>query len=191
MNAVSQDWSALAGTPARFDPEELARLSAKFDRTIRRRNWREYGAAALVVALNLYWAFGAEGLAERIAMLLIAGGALFAAVMIALRGTPPASRLTQPIAAALAGFREDLARQERLLTQVPRTYIAPLVPGLVLLALAPLIDGTASSTTAALTAAGLLLAVVALVFAVVIKLNAAAARRLRDLIRKLDEQDAS
>lgn len=186
MTNPKEDWMTIETRGvAGFDPARLARKARSFDRAIRLRNLREYAACGLVVALFGYWATRAPGIAEPTALLLVAVGALIAAMHIRRFGTPTRPRPDHTADAVLQDWRVELERQARLLEGVRLHYLAPFCPGFVLLALAPLIDGT-KPFTVGLVVAILMLALFGFVFWFVDRLNRRAADQLRAMIAGLN-----
>jgi hypothetical protein len=180
-----EDWMTIATLDVGgFDPAEIARKAKSFDRVVRWRNFREYAASGLVVAVFGYWATRASGTAESIALLLVALGALVAAIKIMRLGTPTRPRAELPAEAVLHDWRSELERQARLLEGVRLNYLAPFCPGFILLALAPLIDGT-KPFIGGFVVAALMLALFGFVLWFVDRLNRRAAAQLRAMIAGL------
>jgi hypothetical protein len=184
MTNPKEDWMTVdKHGDAGFDPVKLARKAKSFDRAIRLRNFREYAACGLVFALFGYLAMRAPGNAESTALVLVAVGALIAAVQIGRFGTPTRPRAEHTADAVLHDWRFELERQAKLLEGVRLNYLAPFCPGFVLLALAPLIDGR--PYTGGLLLAALMLALFGLVLWFVDRLNRRAAAHLRAIIAGL------
>lgn len=185
MTNPKEDWMSIATlSVGGFDPAELAHKARSFDRSIRWRNYREYAACGLVGSLFGYWATRAPGVAESTAMILLAMGALIAAIQIMRLGTPTRPRAEDTADAVLHDWRAELERQARLLEGVRLNYLAPFVPGFVLLALAPLIDGT-TPFTGGLVLAALMTSIFGFVLWFVDRLNRRAAAQLRAVIAEL------
>lgn len=117
-----------------FDPAALREEAQRLDRSLRRRN-----AVELVVGAGLLVFFGAAFLREvgsgdgpgaLVAALLWLG---VVAVMVGLwrRGRAPQTDHSAELAGFLAAHRAELAWQVKLLRDVPRWYIGPLIPGLL------------------------------------------------------------
>jgi len=165
-------------------PEELRARAGAFERTIRRRNVREYAAGAIVVAF-----FGARAMftdreLERVGSILVAGGAAFVVTFLARRG----SAGPRPDALALDGvsyLRAELSRQRDLLRAVWFWYLGPLAPGLALVAADSIIKAARSGhgLAIAIGAAGVIVAA----FTGIGALNMAGARSLSREIEALDE----
>ncbi len=162
--------------------EDLRNRAARFERQVRWRNAREYGAAALaaVAVAVIFWR--TPDALTRLGAALNVAGLGYVAWQLHARGAarrPPAEfgRTT-----GIEFLKRDLARQRDLLRGVWRWYLAPLVPGLaVLLAAAA---ARAGGDTRAAWAIGGTAVVVALVFVGVWRLNARAAKTLQ---ARLDE----
>lgn len=114
--------------------DELRARNHAFDRTIRRRNRLEYGAAILVVLV-----FGARALltghaVTRVGCLLAVAGTLFVVEVLRRRGSPgPEPPGEVGLQTGVARLRTELVRQRDLLRGVWAWYLAPLVPGLAVL----------------------------------------------------------
>lgn len=186
MTREQEDWEAMSITAVTFDPAALAAKAQRFDRQIRARNWREYAASLLVVLFFGWRAINAAGPAQLIGALLIIAAAIYVAVHIWKAGTPDRPDETVPTAVRIDHLRRELDRQAHLLENVRTTYLAPFVPGFLLLAAAPMIDRPGSvGLSGALVALATLLLVTAIIWAID-WLNRKAARDLRARIAALD-----
>lgn len=166
--------------------QELAQRARRFDGSIRRRNWIEYAASALVIAIFGWMAVDVPETIVKIGCLAIIAGTLV--VVRNLHRHGPAARFAADLSADCRAFyRTELVRQRDALRSVSRWYLAPLLPGLVLFhagsayAMAEHLPATA---VAAIFAAGI--AVIAALFAGIRRLNHRAADRLDAEIARLD-----
>lgn len=170
--------------------KELDDRARRFARKIRFRNLREYVAVATVVPLFGAYALRPVGLVTRVACVLIVVAAFFGAAQLhRLGGTRPPPPPDAPTAEHLAHLRAELARQRDLLAAVPRWYVAPFLPGMVLFFAGHVIHavGRGAPLGPTLVACIFPLAVCGALFAVVLLANARAARALGREIDSLGE----
>src|SRR5690606_28377810 len=136
--AARELWQGQAVQVRQFSPEELGRLHGAFNRKIKWRNAREYAAGALVVVF-----FGAMALRSP-SWEGQAGGALTVlgcAYVLWHLHRHGSARPEAPAAAASACrdyYRADLQRQRQLLASAGRWYLAPFLPGYLLILAAKL-----------------------------------------------------
>ena len=170
------DEVALAPMPL----DEIKRRATGFGDAIRRRNRREYGAAAVVVAIfALYAIFLPEPLLKLGSLLVIAG-----ALVVVWQLSRRTSR-TDPDAEAqdVRGYyRARLVREEHMLARIGRWYLAPFVPGLLVF-LAGLAKATELRSPVSFA---LLIAFQLSVFGGIWWLNRRAAAMLRAQIDRID-----
>jgi Flp pilus assembly protein TadB len=158
-----------------------------FQRQIRRRNLREtLAAVAVVLVFGLYvWVF--PGWMIKTGSVLAIAGTLF--IVWQLRRRAAANVLPEGSALTLLEFhRQELMRQRDAARSVGLWYIAPVVPGAVLMSLGRYFQFHAPGRTIAWDHQVIILCtlIVALVFAIVWLLNVWAAERLQ---RRIDELD--
>lgn len=106
--------------------------ATKFQSSIRRRNAGEYLAGLAVAVFFGSFALGDEPIGVRAGALLLVVGVAVMLANIRLRGhasEQPAASV--PTSEVLAWHRAELVRQRDLLRRVPRWYVGPLVPGLL------------------------------------------------------------
>jgi hypothetical protein len=175
LDAAEVDVSAL-----RLQAEGLAG-------SLRRRNALELAAAVLVAVLFgggawTAWVVAGDPLAA-LGQGLSAAGAVLVGSLVALRGSigPTTADPAEDTGAYLVHHRDELAHQVRLLRWVPVWYLGPLVPGLVVLAVA---------TTHSATGAGTMIAVSMLVFAGIAWLNRLAANQIEAQLEALPHPDS-
>jgi hypothetical protein len=161
--------------------------AATFQRQIRRRNLREtLAAVAVVLVFGLYvWVF--PGWMIKTGSVLAIAGTLF--IVWQLRRRAAANVLPEGSALTLLEFhRQELVRQRDAARSVGLWYIAPVVPGAVLMSLGRYFQFHAPGRTIAWDHQVIILCtlIVALVFAIVWLLNVWAAERLQ---RRIDELD--
>jgi hypothetical protein len=171
-------WQERERQPIELAVDQIARRADAFRRTIRRRNAREYVAAAVVVAVFGAYAVLADAVLVRVACATTIAGALYVAYYLRRYGAPEPADLAVCTADHLALHRRQLERQRDLLASIWRWYLGPLVPGLVLFAVSKPIEESKFATGSWIGAA-ISLSVGALVFVGIAKLNRMAARRLQ------------
>lgn len=123
-----------------IDPDKLEAHVRAFDTRIRRRNVVEAAACAVLVALFLARALGllpgapgpgVSGWLTRAGDVLVALAAIFVSVQVHRLARPVAPGLR---AAGLLTFHiEQLQRQSAALKSSPLWYVAPFLPGIVLI----------------------------------------------------------
>lgn len=188
LRALWQDAPAPAAVP---DVARLLGRERAFRRSIAFRNATEHTAAALVVVTFVRMGIAAEGATLiRLACALIAAAAVFVSWKIWVDGRnlpkPDAAATT---AAHLAHHRAALERQIALLGTVPRWYLAPFAPGLVLFLVGVALESPASAAPMSVRAISLggTAAFCALVFAAVAWLNRRATKKLQAELAALSD----
>jgi hypothetical protein len=158
--------------------EELIRRTTRFESRIRRRNWTEYAASALVIGIFGWMAVIVPGAVAKIGCLAIIAGTLVVMRNLGRYGPSPVdgARLATD---CRAFYRSELIRQRDALHSVTRWYLAPFIPGILLfeagvgLGLAEEMPAEAVAVTI-----GISVAIVVAIFAGIRWLNHRAARRL-------------
>jgi Flp pilus assembly protein TadB len=113
--------------------EEIQKKADRFYRRSHHRNLREYIATAIVVAAFAFFAWEAPGWMGKIGSVLTIVAALFVVWQLYRRGaarTPPQSGSAMDL---LDCHLHELTRQRDALKSVWRWYLAPFVPGMVML----------------------------------------------------------
>ncbi len=130
MTDARKLWTAGSKAPVEVPMEEIIQRAAKFQRKIRRANAAEYIAGVFVIGYFIYVAVASTQLPmlARFGAALISCGSVFVMTYLALRSSPEVARG----ASTLVCYRAELERRRDLLASVPRWYIAPLWPGLIL-----------------------------------------------------------
>jgi hypothetical protein len=160
--------------------------SRRFQSQIRTRNFTEYAAAALVIVIFGWMAFLIPDPVVKAGAALTALGAAYVSFALhrkarAADGQPDGTR------SLLEFHRSELLQQREALATVPRWYLAPFVPGMLLF-----IGGVSFSEDTGLPLLvriaqfGISLAVVGAVFMGVAWLNARAVKQLDARIAALD-----
>jgi hypothetical protein len=163
---------------------EIYQRARTFETKVRRRNAREYIACAIVILAFLPVLF------HRASWMMQAGGALTiaATVIVAwqLHRRGAARRLPEGDETLVAFHREELMRQRDALRSIGRWYLAPFIPGMILLLMGRWFQSHAPHRPVGLDHLIILLcsAIVALVFLVIWLLNQRGADRLQ---RRIDQ----
>lgn len=159
--------------------QEVRRLAEKFERTVSRRNRREYVAAAFVIVWFGVWAWFARSALVAVGCWLVVLAALYLVYHLhrhgAVRRPPEEPGLTT----CIDFHRSELVRQRDLLRSVWWWYLLPFVPGLFLILIG------SSPERSGRWAGGLLIAVT---FVGIGLLNQRVARKLQ---RRADDLDAA
>lgn len=129
-DSIRELWQSQEGESQRMPIEELRRRAAAFETSIRRRNWREYGASLFAGACCLWMLYAPTPWHVRAgAVLSLAGIAAVCLNIYRMGSAPPA---TDAAAASRDWYRKELERQRDLLRGVWKWYLGPLIPGLVM-----------------------------------------------------------
>jgi len=180
--ALSMPWDTRHALP----PLSIASLPAHarhFQRTIWWRNLRESIASVFVLAWSVRSFWSKNDLVERAGFLLITAGVLFVLVFLNARA---ASRTVPRDADArtLRGFhRREVVRQRDILLAVPYWYLLPFVPGMLVLVFS-------NPHNQPLAALSVFVAILALFFYGIWRLNLWAARRLDQQLLEIDALEA-
>ena len=157
----------------------------RFQSRVRLRNWIEYAAAALVVAVFGWTAWVVDVLPVRAGCVLIVLGVLYVVWKLATLARA-ASKRDEGLSWA-EFHRAELVRQRDALNGIWRWYLGPLVPGLVVFWLGVGAPASIDAPVWSRLAISLLgLGLGAAVFFGVAALNKAAARKLQAELDALD-----
>jgi hypothetical protein len=163
--------------------EEVAARAAKFQRTIKWRNVREYAAAAFMIVWMAWSMKDPMPILVRIGSVLLAAGVVFVVVTLRRRGRAAHQDAgAAPTSQVLRSLVAELRRQRDLLRDVPRWYLAPFVPGFLLIAIGRFLEQPEKWPVQVR-----FLLSTAAIFAFVAWLNRRAARNLDKEIAKLTE----
>jgi hypothetical protein len=176
MTDARKLWTAGSKAPVEVSMEAILAREAKLKRAVRISHTMEYVAGVFVIG----WFIAAAALPERglppvarIGSAMIACGAVFVLTYLALRGKPPEARHE---ASTLACYRAQLEHRRDLLSRVPRWYIAPFMPGMIVFLAGIAIDKWGEPQT---------LPMLAIVVTVVLGVNVGIALLNRRAARKL------
>ena len=184
---LKQLWQQQHTEGVRMSLEQIQSNATSFQRTIRRRNAREY-AAALLVVLFFAWRFShTSDMLMRVSFGLLIASAIYVAWQLHAKGSVQPLPKEAGLLSYLEFQRRELERQRNLLRSIWRWYLGPMIPGLAVLLVA-----VARTHPGHLNRPGPLVALNALVFAAaffaIAQLNRRAARKLQHRIDELDRE---
>ena len=162
--------------------EALRQRSGKFEKKIRRRNVREYVASLLAAAAFGYFFVTTHAVLFRTAYVLFIVGLGWMVYQLHRKTSTRTMPSAMGASTSLQFFRSELERQRDAVKNVWPWYLAPMVPGFVILTVA---YTRARPYPVGLASAVWLDGVVALLFFGVWKLNQRAARCLQHTIDEL------
>lgn len=181
-NDVQSLWQGQPATGDTVTLHELRRRSRRLTRIVSRRNLREYVAAAMAIVTCGYLAWKAPLMPlMRVGFVLSVPGVIFIVYHLHRHGAARAMPADMALTSCLAFHRGELERQRDLLRGVWRWYIAPLVPGLILICLGPVLAHPEQAWRAIGLFAGTLV-----FFALIGEANRYAAKRLQARIDALE-----
>jgi len=160
----------------------IRQRAGKFERTISRRNLREYLTSLLVVILFAYFFVKADNTLFRITWGLFIAGMIWMVVQLHRKGSARGIPAAMGASSCVEFFRAELERQRAVVRNVWPWYLAPLVPGFVAYTVAYALEFPRPLSWAGLA---LIDALVAALFFWIWKMNARAARCLQRMIDEL------
>jgi Flp pilus assembly protein TadB len=122
-------WQNQRVEPVQMSLEELRQKTEKFQRRIRKRNFREYAAAALVLGAFSYYFWKLPHV--QLGSALIIAGTLYVVYQLHHRGAAKTVPASLGLGNCLDFHRGELERQRDLLRGIWKWYLLPLVPGLL------------------------------------------------------------
>jgi hypothetical protein len=184
-------WQRDSGEPPRFTPDELRRNMGKFERTIARRNLREYFAGAFVIALFAYCMWMFPTLTLRIGCSLIILGTIYVIYQLNRRASARHTPADLGQRSCVDFQRAELERQRDALRSVWSWYLLPFVPGMCVFLVGIFqfaigITGRPFHAGIAVAAMALIAGCVVVAFFAVWRLNRWAANKLQTQIDELD-----
>lgn len=186
---IADLWVQQHRNAAAPDRDALAQTSVRLRRRVRRRDLTEYVAGLLAAAIFVHLAIYAQDWGVRVGCAAIVLGTS-ATLFNLWRRRPHGPENYE--AAGVDYHRAQLVHQRDVLASVWRWYLAPVVPGMMILVVA--IGRTAgqhmSTGAAVLAMSTAVLPVVAVLWGIH-KLNRAAARRLQKTIDALDRGEVN
>jgi Flp pilus assembly protein TadB len=185
-NDIGKLWHDQGEEPVKMSLDEIRRKAQRHGRTVRRRNGREYVAAAFVVAIFGYYIWHYHEWFMRIGSGLVIAGAVYMVFQLHRRGSAASAPADLGRTTGLDFYRKELERQRALLSSVWRWYLGPFVPGLAVITLGAAITNPSHSPHAWLFT-GSYAVVMALAFWLVARLNQRGAARLQRQIEELND----
>jgi len=178
-------WATDQGENLTMSIAELAARSNQFRSRIKRRNFIEYLAAALIIGIFGWLDFIVPVWSVQIGAGLIIAAALYVSWQLNKRASVSSNTM---LATDLVNFhRDELVRQRDALRSVWRWYLLPFVPGALVFTLGTTIEANADlSIWGALAVSAVQLGFGGAIFLGIWTLNIYAARRLDEKIKALD-----
>ncbi len=125
---IRQLWQSQQGEPIHMNLDDLRRKALSFEKQIRRRNWGEYAASALVATACIAMLVLPTPMYIRAGALLLLAGVTTVCLWIYRKGSAaPAAELAS---VSREWYRHELERQRDLLRGVWKWYLGPLIPGI-------------------------------------------------------------
>jgi hypothetical protein len=163
--------------------DQLRDRSRRLTRIVSRRNMREYVAGGMAIVTCGYLAWKAPLLPlMRAGFLVSVPAVIFVVYHLHRQGASRVMPADMALASCLAFHRGELVRQRDLLRGVWRWYLAPLIPGLILVCLGPALAHPEHAGRALALFAGILA-----FFALIGEANRYAAKRLQARIDALEK----
>ena len=175
-------WQSQPVEVTKMSAEVLRKRALKFERRIWWRNAREYVGSVLSAIVFVYFILHTHDALSRIAYGMFIAGVAVIVIQLRRKGASRSMPGTMGASTCLQFFREELERQRDVVKNVWPWYLAPLVPGFVVLTVATVL---AVPFPASLIKVVLMNAFVGAVFYLVWKLNVRAARCLQRTIDEL------
>jgi hypothetical protein len=180
---VQSLWQSQPASGGTMTLDELRHRSRRLTRIMSRRNLREYAAAVLALILCGYLAVKVPLALMRVGFMLSLPAVIFIVHHLHRYGTARAMPVELGLNGCLQFHRAELERQRDLLRSVWTWYLLPLMPGLILVCLAPALARPELAWRSAAVFAGNLV-----VFALIGEANRYAAKRLQARIDALDRE---
>jgi hypothetical protein len=162
--------------------DDIRAKAVRFQKTIKRRNWREYAAIVLVIYMFGQHLWTHPTPISRLGNVLVILGSLFVGYQLHRRGTAGDISPALPGPDYMAAYRSEMLRQRDLLQSVLTWYLLPLVPGMVVLGISRAVEFHPVHWANLIIGIG----VATLIFAGVWYINILAARRLQARIDEID-----
>lgn len=180
MEEVCNLWTNQPAEAAPLAIESLERRASAVQGAIAMRNLREYLAGAVVIVIFGWYAFDASFWVVQLAAVTVIAGCAYTMLELHRRAAREAIEPADPAVSCVAFHCAALERQRAALHDVWKWYLAPLVPGIVLFALAVALERPGAWMAASVT-----LALCAGVFYGIHRLNRRAAAELQREIESL------
>jgi hypothetical protein len=184
QNPVQKIWQDQPVEGIKMSAEEIRKRAGKFERKIRWRNRRESVGCLLVSGLFAYFLFDTHELLFRISYGLFIAAMIWIAIQLYRKGSIKSLPADLEASSSLQFFRRELERQRDAVRNVWPWYLAPLVPGYVMLTIAYVVSFPRPVRLIGVGAFDLFMV---LLFIGIWKMNLRAARCLQ---RSIDELNA-
>ena len=135
-NPVQKLWQDQPVEGIKMSVDEIRRRAGKFERRIRWRNRREQVGCVIVSGLFIYFLFDTNNVLFRIAYGLFVAAMVWVAVQLQRKGSVKSLPADMEAASSLLFFRRELERQRDAIRNVWPWYLAPMVPGYLMLTVA-------------------------------------------------------
>jgi len=182
-NSVQKIWQSQPVEVTNMSAEMIRKRASKFERRIWWRNAREYVASLIVIAVFGSSFVKTHGILHRIAFGLLIAGTVWIVIQLHRKGSARNIPMEADTSTSLRLYRAELERQRDALNSVWQWYLAPLVPGFVVVTLAHAIAHPGPLNWAKIA---LFDAVSAALFFGIWKMNLRAARHLQGTIDELN-----
>ncbi len=179
---VQEIWQHQPVEGIKMSVEEIRKRAGKFESRIVWRNVREYAASLIAAGLFGFFLIKTHDLLFRISYGLFIAGLVWVVIQLHRKGSARSVPAAMGSSTCLQFFRAELERQRDVVSNVWPWYLAPLVPGFVVLTVGYVL---ARPYPAGLVSAVFLDAVVAAIFLLVWRMNVRAARCLQRMIDEL------
>lgn len=179
---AQQLWQSQPVEGIKMSAETLRHRAGKFEKRIHWRNIREYVSSLVAALLFGYFFAKTHDPWSRMAYVLFIAGLGWVVIQLHRKGSARSMPAAMGTSTCLQFFRAELERQRDVVINVWSWYLAPLVPGFVILTVAYL---RARSFPASLVGAAWMDGLVAVLFFLVWKMNRRAARCLQRMIDEL------
>lgn len=126
-------WQTQKTESIRMSLEQLQKRAVRFERRIRRRNAREYMAAAAVAVFFGFEFARTDDVLVRIGFGLLIAAMAYVCWQLYRRGSSQELPFDAGRSSFLEFQRRELERQRDLVSRVWRWYLGPMIPGLVVL----------------------------------------------------------
>jgi hypothetical protein len=181
-NDIRQVWQNQSVEAIQMSLDEIRNKAQKFQRRVHWSNLREYLAAVFVVAIFGFYFWRFDGILLRTGSALVIAGTLYVMYQLYKRGSAKTVPADLASRTCLDFHRRELERQRDLLRDVWRWYLLPFVPGMVVF----FAGGAIELPLGRWGPLGITVALCAIVFFLIGKLNHWAARKLQHQIDGLD-----
>jgi hypothetical protein len=185
QNPVQKIWQEQPVEGIKMSAEVIHQRAAKFERRIRWRNRRESVGCLVVSGLFTYFLFDTHDVLFRVAYGLFIAAMIWIAIQLQRKGSVKSLPAGLEASSSLQFFRQELERQRDAVKNVWPWYLAPMVPGYVMLTIAYLVSFPHPARWIGVAAFDLF---VVLLFIGIWKMNQRAARCLQ---RSIDELNAA